>query len=109
MKTSKTIESHVCDFCKQSDQCYDKCVTCGKDVCYDCKKVAGVEYPHSVCCSGSGDGFYCHECDAKDSTSLHAAYVAIRSLRLEAESFYRGYRERSEKAELRLKELQGRK
>lgn len=106
MESKKQIEVRVCDFCKSSDQCYQKCACCGKDVCYDCRKKVGIEYEHSTSCSGSGDGFYCHDCDQKDKSELHSAFVLIRSLRLEWTGFYADYRRRSEEVEKRLAQLQ---
>lgn len=105
MKTTKTIETKTCDFCG-ADDCYYKCLRCGKDVCYECKKKAGIEYQHSICCSGSGDGFYCHECDKADKSPLHAAYQEIRSLRNESDGFWEDFKKRSDAAEARLKKLQ---
>lgn len=108
MNGKKEVEIRICDFCEKSDQCYYKCDCCGKDVCFDCRDNVGVQYEHSMCCSGTGDGFYCHACDASDKSDLHTAFVRIRSLRLEAQAFYEGHRTRSDEAEKRLKEIQAR-
>lgn len=106
MKVTKQKEITCCDFCGDEGT-YEKCRACGKDVCYECQKTQGVEYPHSVYCSGSGDGFYCHSCDKSANDQLHKAYRAIQALRRENDGFYADFRNRTKAAEDRLKELLG--
>lgn len=106
MKATKTVEYRQCDFCRSdSDSCFHKCLSCGKDVCYSCKDKVGVEYRRAVSVSGSGDGFYCHDCDEKDTSELHTAYQQMRSLTRESEGFYTDFRKRSEVAEKKVKQL----
>ena len=105
MKIAKTVERNQCDFCQQSDDCFDECLGCHKDVCYHCTNSAGIKYPHSVACTGYGDGFYCHKCDKDNTTVLHAAYVTIKKLKERAEAFYQQYREDAKEAESFLKKL----
>lgn len=106
MKNQKTIDVAVCDFCGENDDCYSHCEDCKKDVCYDCEKTRGVEYAHSVYCTGSGDGWYCSACDAISKTKKHTAYMSIRSLILESRAFYDDFRKRSDAADAALKKLQ---
>ena len=110
MKSIKTIEFDKCDFCVSDEGCYNKCLGCGKDVCYDCCKTVGVRYESGVHSSGSGDGFYCHQCDQLPAkTPIHSAYQEIRSLRMEGEGFYKDLRRRAEEVEERLRRLLGKK
>lgn len=86
-KKRKYVDYNQCDFCCSEEDCYSKCLTCGKDVCYECKKTVGVSYEHSVFWGGSGDGFYCYACDAITKSKIHTAYRLIRALRLEGQGF----------------------
>jgi len=107
MKKLIEIEQTFCDFCGRDD-CHDKCLGCGKDICYTCKKIEAKEYRHAVYCSGSGDGTYCHGCDLekrKSGDKLHAAYRMIESLRNEMEGFSVNFKHRSDKAEAEIKAL----
>lgn len=105
-KKTKIVEYRQCDFCTDTYQdCYRHCLGCGKDVCYECMKRVGVEYPHSFWCTGTGDGFYCHDCDASDNSALHNAYQTIRSLRLEANGYHENFKARAEAVENRIKKL----
>lgn len=109
MKQRVTVEQVKCDFCgKEAD--WSKCLGCGIDICYDCRKTKAKEYPHAVYFSGSGDGIYCAECDArlrKSGDKLHAAYLSIERLRNEQEGWYADFKKRMDKAEADLKKIQG--
>ena len=111
MKTTVTIEQHICDFCKENDAYkWNACLRCGKDICYDCAKTEAKEYSHGVYFSGSGDGRYCNECDTilteTRADPLHNAYKVIKTLRAEQEVWYKDFKQRSDAAENRIKELQ---
>jgi hypothetical protein len=84
MTKTKMTEYKVCDICKEGNA-YHKCLSCGKDICYDCKKEWSKEYIHSLFFSGSDDGLYCNECDQKLSITwedkLHNAYVEMEALK----------------------------
>ena len=96
-------------FLWKDEHCYDKCLGCGKDVCYECKKAEGNEFYHSVHCGGSGDGFYCIICLGNPKiikTSLYQAYLTIQRLRNEEKVWYDDFRIRCENAEKDLKKIQ---
>lgn len=104
----KTITVTVCDGCGKDCDYATKCLGCGKAFCYECRKIAGVEYTHAVYFSGSGDGFYCNPCDARLSTNgnaLHSAYRAIKRLRDEAKAWGADFDGRIKESEDRLKRL----
>lgn len=89
MKKKVTIEQVFCDFCGKPAG-HVKCISCGKDFCYDCLDLNAVEYKHSVYFSGSGDGTYCLTCNEEklmNGDPLHRAYRKIQSLRNELTGF----------------------
>ena len=102
MKKQITIDKSFCDFCGKEASGYSQCMCCGKDLCYGCLKTEAKEYPHSVYCSGSGDGLYCLQCDRnlRDSDdNLHAAYRKIESLRNELKGWSEDFKKRCNDAE----------
>lgn len=107
----KVIQSKVtcCDLCGSDQFCYDKCLGCGKDVCSNCKTIGkAVEYAHGVHFSGSYDGTYCCDCDKRlveSGDPLHAAYRAIKALRVEARAWNDDFGKRADTAEKRVKDL----
>ncbi len=106
MKKIVSKQTHFCDMCGKEDDYPHVCMNCGKEMCYDCRKKHGVEYTQGVHFSGSGDGYYCKECDLKLTTNgkdkLHAAYRAITSLRLENKAYWNNFEKRSKEAESTL-------
>lgn len=104
----KVIKKEVtfCDCCGNEMEYSHKCIRCGKDHCYNCLS-KGKEYAHSVHCSGSGDGFYCNECDAiltqSKSDTLHNAYKEIELLRLVERSMWEEFKCKVEIAEKNVK------
>lgn len=110
MKTTITEEREVCDIC-QKVECYkwNACLACGKLICRECLETHGVEYQHSISCSGSGDGRYCLPCDARlraeGTDKRHRAYLSIYSLRNELRGFNEDFKKRSDAAEALLKTL----
>lgn len=106
----KTIEKEVefCDAC-EAEGYTTACLCCGKEFCYDCRKTNGVEYSHSVHCQGSGDGFYCTECDSKLKKSgadkLHRAYLKIQDLRAEEKRFWEEFKKKADLAEAEVQTL----
>ena len=105
MKKTKTIEIEACDFCDGDEHCYHRCLGCGKAVCHNCEKTQGVEYPHSLNFRGSGDGWYCSQCEVTDTSGLLASYRLMRSIRGAAERFYEETKKRADACEARIKEL----
>ena len=92
MKTTTTITTHACDCCGYEDRFMDSCMSCKKDLCVRCWRLPGnAIYPHSITFSGSGDGYYCSDCDAKltsDGTDKkHNLYREIAWLKKEAREF----------------------
>ena len=105
MKTSKTIEIDRCDFC-ETESAHSKCGECGKDICYDCKTTAAVEYPHAVYFNGSRDGLYCHDCDERlKYDPLHRAYAKVTALRRELKGFHDDFTVRYKAAEAEIARL----
>lgn len=109
MKKTVTIERDHCDGCGKPEYT-EKCLVCGAEYCYDCRaKGKMVEYPHSVYCSGSGDGAYCVACDTKllveNKNPLHKAFVTISTLRDESERFQKDFQRRCNDAENHLASL----
>lgn len=110
MKQQVMQTVHVCDKCA-SPQVWgiDACLNCGAEHCYDCKKTEGREYAHAVHVSGSGDGYYCNDCDAKltkeGTDKRHKMYRYVKSLRDEGKAWSEDYRRRCDLAEKQLAEL----
>ena len=110
----RIIEKEVvfCDSC-QKEAYTDTCLRCGVQHCYDCRKTKGVEYKHAVHFSGSGDGYYCNQCDgilySTGDDKLHSAYVKIKNLRKESELFYIDFDKRTKKAETILEIMEDKK
>lgn len=108
MKKIASIEDTFCDVCDKRGYA-TRCLNCGAEHCYDCRKLHGVEYVHGVHFSGSGDGYYCNKCDVllrNNGDALHAAYRRIQDLRSEEKAFYEGATIRADAAEAELKRLQ---
>ena len=109
MKKEVTKIVHCCDACGAAqDYGIDLCLGCGAEHCSACKKTHGVEYKHGVNFSGSDDGYYCHQCDARLTKSgedkLHCAYRQIARLRVEGEAFSADFRKRVQTAEADVQE-----
>ena len=108
MKRIEQVERKICDFCQDNEASYSACMGCGKDICYDCKKIHAKEYSHAVDFQGSGDGLYRLECDKRLTATgdpLHAAYRVIGFLRDEARGWSEDFNKRADKAEATLKRL----
>jgi len=106
-KTS-TIEINVCDFCTDNEEnCYHKCLCCGKDVCWNCEKNGGVGvgYSHGVHVVGSNDGWYCNKCNLNTDDPLLDAYKNIDCLKREQDTWYDAFKIRKDAAEAKVKEL----
>ena len=109
MKRDVLKTASFCDACGKEYPYPQKCKRCGKEFCFDCNKVCGVDYRHGVHFSGSGDGYYCTECDIglkrSGSDKLHSAYLKIKTLRHEEKLFWEDFKERTEIAEAEIKRL----
>ena len=106
MKKTITKEVNVCDFCETTNCVFSKCLCCGVDICYECRKTKAVHYDAGVFHSSGGDGVYCLKCDITEkSTPLHKAYVAILSLREYQRSWGADFARQQKSAEHRLLEL----
>ncbi len=106
MKTTTTVEVKSCDICGKADT-YDSCFGCGKDLCWRCcDNKKAVRYSHGVHIQGSGDGYYCLECDKRlTDDPLHKSYVQIKQIRDEAERFHEAWDARRKVAEAECKRL----
>jgi hypothetical protein len=108
LKKQVTIEKEFCDICGKEASGYTNCDNCGKELCYECGKTELKEYNHAVHFQGSGDGKYCHDCDAKllaNGDKKHAAYRKIAALRNEESGWYEDFKKRSAAAETELSDL----
>ncbi len=97
-----TEEKAICDFCGDENKYTDKCLGCGKDMCYECRKIHGIKYRHAIVFSGSGDGYFCNECNSNPPEKvrkLHSLYRNIILLSNERENFYKQFEIRSKKVE----------
>jgi hypothetical protein len=115
MKKIVEHEVTVCDICGKESWC-ETCLGCGKDYCHECAKIHGKEYNHEVFFAGSGDGFYCNECDKTltfcpscPGAKLHTAYVIIKNLRNEYNGYSTTFKIRSDEAEKNLEKLRGKR
>lgn len=86
MKTDKTIKVNTCDFCGK-EETYHKCLSCGKDICYNCKEKEAVEFNHALFFKGSDDGLYCNKCIIKlennnDNSDIKKQYIAYKRMSL---------------------------
>lgn len=108
MKKTIQIEVRYCDKCG-SDELVRSCLMCGLDACYSCQDKHGKIYHPGVHTWGRGDGFYCHECDAKLSASradaLHNAFKAIEQLRQQMADSEMNFQVQSEAAHRTLNSL----
>lgn len=109
MKRMELREVHECESCHKTDTYANACLECGKEFCWDCTKTNGTDYKCGVWSSGSGDGFYCSDCDAALISSgddkRHNAYRAIQRLKAEAEVWSKDFKKRADAVEAILKEF----
>ncbi len=108
MKKQVTVEKSFCDVCGKEASGYTNCDCCGKELCYECGNTELKEYKHAVHFSGSGDGSYCHECDAQlrgNGDKKHAAYRKIEALRNEESGWHEDSKKRMTAAESELSGL----
>jgi hypothetical protein len=108
MKRTVTEEREFCDNCESGGAWY-RCLKCGKVFCHDCKEKKGVEYNYAVHFQGSGDGFYCFECDAElrasGTDAVHSAYMEIAKLKTESQEFYATFEAKRTIAEKNLEKI----
>jgi len=101
-----TKEVHCCDLCGTESSYIQACENCGAEYCLDHYREHLISYPHSMYCSGSGDGRYCKKCietlTARKDPRL-MAYLAIQDLRAEADANDKAFRLRVQAAEDRIK------
>jgi hypothetical protein len=109
MKKSIQREIHFCDKCGREISYAPTCLHCGLELCYDCETYHGKRYAGSTVTLGSGDGFYCNECDSKLTSTgknkLHNAYRAIQRLKDEMKAFETDWERRSAEANHTLKRI----
>ena len=108
MKKIIPTETIMCDICGENES-YDKCLKCGKDICYTCiENGKAIKYQHSVHCGGSMDGVYCKQCDERLKSGgdlLYDAYLTIKTLRSEHQTLYESLIQRSDAAEEFIQQL----
>lgn len=107
MKKTITKETHICDQCGKEESYINACVCCGKELCCECWQKHGMKYNHSVYYQGSGDGYYCNQCDKKlisnGKDKRHAAYRSVMALRKELEIWCADFKKRQEEADNAVK------
>ena len=88
MKKVIKKEVSVCYRCGSDENVFYSCKNCGIDHCWECKKLYGHEYAHGVHFTGSGDGYYCQECDMvlykSGKNDLYNYYQKIKELKNES-------------------------
>ncbi len=100
-----------CDICEKEPkyQYLNTCMGCGKEICSECSdKGLMIKYAHSIWASGSGDGYFCVDCDkapSRNISEIHQKYLLILRLRRESDLFYKDFKERCDKAEKELIEI----
>lgn len=109
MRIKRTIAVDICDCCKVKESHSQKCLNCGKAVCFECERGGhGKDFRHSIHCSGSGDGFYCSECVPQMIASGEPLFMAYRSIQLlsaEYEAYYKEFEKRAEIAKAAIARL----
>ena len=102
MKKIVQREIHFCDKCGLERFHVNTCLQCGLELCYECSEYHGKRYDKSTVTFGSGDGFYCNECDSTLTSTgenkLHNAYRAIKRLKDEMKAFETDWERRSAEA-----------
>jgi hypothetical protein len=110
MKKMELMEVHDCDSCHKTDwYAHHVCLKCGKEFCYDCAKTNGVHYQRGVWCGGSGDGFYCNNCNWEliglGTDRRHNAYITIKRLAAEAVAWNKEFKARADATEAIIEEF----
>lgn len=108
MKTNKTVEIDTCDFCDSKQEAYSKCHACGKAACFDCREKRLIQYNHAVFFQGSGDLYYCTDCEGKafaKPDKVFTTYLAVRRLREECQRWNEDFKVRQQAADAAVKEL----
>ena len=112
MKKSILKEVTFCDCCDKEGYVV-QCIRCGIEHCWKCRESQGKNYTYSVWCSGSGDGYYCNECDEvlmkTEKSELHSAYVNINNLKKERIKLLKDIDSRCKLAEIELEQIQQKK
>ena len=97
MKKMVEKEMTFCVECEKGDYVY-KCMGCGIEYCYDCRKLLLKEYHHGVYFtgigSGSGDGYFCKDCDINPPVKvkkIHSLYKAVEMLKNEVSGYYKEF------------------
>lgn len=103
MKKLVQVERSTCDFCNDTDQTWQVCCRCGKDVCYNCRKC----YPRELHISSSADPAACPDCAVWIES--HPEYLGplaeILKLREERDASYKDFEQRRREAEGRAKDF----
>ena len=96
-----------CDECGKEES-LQICLGCGVEHCFECRRKMGVEYAHAVHCSGSEDGYFCHNCNnapPEEVKELHYAYQKIEALRDIEKNWHKNFDARIKVAEEALQAL----
>ncbi len=109
MKKIIKKEITFCDKCDKEYPYLNKCLNCNVEMCYDCVQKHGESYDHAVYFRGSGDGFYCKPCNQElksiGKDKRYNAYLTIRLLQDELETWGNDFKKRQDNAERILKNL----
>lgn len=115
-KLWREVKVEVCDHCGKEDYMNKKCLCCGVEHCYDCRKdlTIGIIYPAYIYCSGSGEGYFCQKCNVmllstpqqrkmdpvqRRTSVLHGAYIAVYRLQQDMEEVKNTFEKRRKQVE----------
>ena len=104
MKKMVEKELTFCDECDKGEYVY-KCMGCGSEYCYDCRKLLLKEYNQSVYFTGGGNGYFCKDCDIDPPVrikKIHSLYKAVEMLKNEINGYYKEFEVRQKEAEEQL-------
>jgi len=106
MKKQATITAMFCDECGKRQGWLERCMGCGKEVCYDCAKSEGwVDYKSQLGFQQTGDGLFCPTCDKnppKPVATIHALYRQLADLEVQMEREYKASRAAAESIHKRI-------
>ena len=100
-------EVSFCDECGKEES-VQACLGCGVEHCWVCRSKMGYVYKHAVHFSGSGDGYFCHQCDnapPENAKVIHLAYQRILALRDIEKNWHKNFDARIKVTEGELERL----
>ena len=106
MKKKVEVIEELFDFC--GEHASYACRECGKDICHECKDdpKKARDYQYEVRITGSDNGIYCADCDAKltkNPNPLFTAYKAVEMLIADSSAYWKDFEEKRKRVEVELK------